>query len=202
MSSNVFKIETGVLALTLVDTAAVGYETGWLSPGGKEVDAVLLADYTTGGSDFSCQVTSGAVNASPNTTDDTTPATFCGPEVTTTSVGVTSYTLDVAILQDPQIADGVSAWLFENDTKEAYYYLGLAGDGTPPASIGRCRAVAGAFGGDARVTLVATMSLPVSSKPDNWYGDATTNRVVKGDGSAYTPTVAASSSRKRETVDA
>ena len=202
MSSTVFKIETGVLALTLVDPAAVGYATDWQAPGGKEIDAVLLTDYTAGNT-LSCQVTSGALNASPNTSDDVTEATFCQAEVTTTTVGVTSYTLDVAILQDPQVADGVSAYLFENDTKEAFFYLGLAGDGVPPASIGRCRIVAGAFGGDARVTLVATMTLPVSVKPDIWYGDATTNRVVKGDGSAYTPAATAtSSSRKRETVDA
>ena len=32
------------------------------------------------------------------------------------------------------------------------------------------------------MSLVATMSLPVTAKPDIWYGDATTNRVVKGDG--------------------
>lgn len=207
MSSTIFKIENGVLALTLVDPAAVGYASDWQSPGGLEVDAVTLATYSTApatGVDFSCQVTSGALNAAPNTTDDTTPATFCGPEVTTTSVGVTNYTLDATILQDPIIAAGVSAYLFEHDTKEVYFYLGLNGDGNPPAAIGRARAVAGAFGGDARVTLTATLSLPVSMKPDIWFGDATTNRVVKGDGSAYTPTAttASSSSRKRETVDA
>lgn len=201
MSSTIFRIEEGILALTLVDPAAVGYQADWQAPGGKEVDLVALTDYSTG-EDFSCQVTSGALNATPNTTDDTTPATFCGPEVTTTSVGVTSFALDATILQDPIISAGVSAYLFEHDTKEAYFYLGLSGDGNPPAAIGRARIVAGAFGGDARVTLTATLSLPVSSKPDIWFGDATTNRVVKGDGSAYTPTATARSSRKRETVDA
>ena len=48
MSSTVFKIETGVLALTLVDPAAVGYLTSWQAPAGKEVDAVLLTDYASG----------------------------------------------------------------------------------------------------------------------------------------------------------
>lgn len=185
MPSNVFKIENGVLALSLVDTAAVGYADDWQAPGGKTVDEVALTDYTaaaTTGEDLSCQVTSGALNASPNTTTDTTPATFCGPEVTTTSVGVTSYTLDATILQDPNF-DAVTAYLFEHDTKEAYFYLGLNGDGNPPAAIGRARIVAGAFGGDARVTLTATLSLPVTRKPDMWVGNATTNRVIMGDGS-------------------
>jgi len=186
MASNVFKIEDGVLALTLVDPAAVGYDPSWQAPGGKEVFEVALTDYATTGQDLSCQTTSGALNASPNTTDDVTPASFCGPEVTVTNVGVTSYSLDCTILQDPNF-DAVSLYLFEFDTKEAYFYLGLAGDGNPPAAIGRCRVVAGAFGGDARVALTATLSLPVSQKPDIWGGNVTTNRVVKGDGSVVTP---------------
>lgn len=205
MASTVFKIENGVLALTLVDTAAIGYLPSWQAPAGAEVFEVTIADYTTTpakGSDLSCQVTSGALNASPNTTTDTTPATFCGPEVNTTSVGVTSYVLDSTILQDPNVSAGVSAYLFEHDTKEAYFYLGLAGDNLPPAAIGRCRIVAGAFGGDARVSLTATLSLPVSSKPDAWYGTDALNRVVKGDGSTVVvPPLAARSSTSTESSE-
>ena len=184
MASSVFKIENGVLAFTLVDTAAVGYDASWQAPAGKEVDEVLLADYVTvGGNDFSCQVTTGALNASPNTTDDTTPATFCSPEVTETSVGVTSFTLDATILQDSNISAGASAYAFEHDTKEVFFMLGLDGV-NPPKAIGRARMVAGAFGGDARVTLTADLSLPVTRKPDIEFGDATTSRVVGGSGAA------------------
>ena len=202
-----FKIEDGVLAIVLVDTAALGYLPTWQAPGGAEVFDVTLADYTAppgSGVALSCVTTSGAINASPNTSEEPTSATFCGAEVTTTVVGVTSYTLDATVLQDPQIAGGVAAFMTEHDTKEAYYYLGLAGDGNPPASIGRLRIIAGSFGGDARVALTSTHPLPISPKPDFWYGDATTNRVVKGDGSTVTPTATSSSSRgrKRETVDA
>ena len=192
MPSNVFKIENGVLALTLVDTAAVGYDPDWQTPTGEQIDLVTLSDYTTGttGEDLSCQTTSAALNASPNTTTDTTPATFCGPEETTTSVGVTSYTLDATILQDPNF-DAVTAYLFEHDTKEAYFYLGLNGDASPPAAAGRVRIVAGAFGGDARVTLTATLSLPVSRKPDMWVGTGAADRVILGSGAM--PVVAATS---------
>jgi len=196
MPSNVFKIENGVLALSLVDTAAVGYLDTWQTPGGIQVDSVTLADYVGAaldGSDLSCQTTSAALTASPNTTTDTTPATFCGAEVNTTSVGVTSYALDATALQDPHL-DAVTAYLFEHDTKEAYFYLGLNGDAAPPAAVGRVRVVAGAFGGDARVTLTATLSLPVTRKPDLWVGDTTTNRVILGDGSTPLPLTAASSS--------
>lgn len=188
MATNVFKIENGVLALSLVDTAALGYLDSWQAPGGAAVDAVTIADYTTApleGEDVSCQVTSAALTASPNTSTDTTPATFCGPEVTTTTVGVTSYSLDATVLQDPNF-DAVTAFLFEHDTKEAYFYLGLNGDGVAPAAIGRVRVVAGAFGGDARTTLTADLSLPVSRKPDLWVGTGA-GRVIMGDGSTPPP---------------
>lgn len=186
MSSVVFKIENGVFALSLVDTTVATYDPAWQTPGGLAVDVITLAAYTAApavGSELSCQVTSGALTASPNTTTDTTPATFCGPEVTTTSVGVTSYAVDATILQDPNIAAGVSRYLFEHDTKEAYFFLGLDGV-NPPKAVGRCRVVAGAFGGDARITLTATISLPVSRKPDIEFGDATTSDVVLGSGDA------------------
>ena len=203
-SETAFKIETGVFALILVDIVAVGYQADWQAPGGKEIDTVSLTDYAPpGGNNLSCVTTSAAINASPNTSDDVTPATFCGAEVTTTLVGVTSYTLDATVLQDPQIAGGVAAYCVANDTKEAFFYLALSGDAAPPAAIGRLRVIAGSFGGDARVVLTSTHPLPVTQKPDFWFGDATTNAVVKGDGSTYTPAATATtSSRKRETVDA
>jgi len=183
MPSNIFNIEAGVMALTEVNTAAVGYQADWQAPGGKTLEDVLLTDYTTGGAgvDFSCQVTSGALNASPNTSPKTTPATFCGPEIVTTQVGVTSFTLDTTILQDPHIKAGISRWLFEHDTEKAYFYLGLNG-GAPPKAIGVVRAIAGAFGGDARTDLTATLSLPCESKPDIEFGNATASDIVQGDG--------------------
>lgn len=189
-AATIFRITNGVFGLKIVDKAAVGYQEDWQSPGGKEVDDVTIADYSgAGGTAFQCQTTSSALTASANTTDDTTPATMCSPEVTTTIVGVTSYTLEGTILQDPNVSTGISAFLFENDTKEAYFYLGLGGDAVAPAAIGRCTLAAAAIGGDARVTLTADYSLPVSVKPDLWVGDATTNRIIKGDGStvAVTP---------------
>jgi hypothetical protein len=172
-----------VFSLKLVDKAAVGYSDAWQSPGGKSVDTVTVADYAgTGGIAFECQTTSAALTASANSTDDSTPATMCNPEVTTTIVGVTSYTLDATVIQDPHISLGISAYLFEWDTREAYFYLGYAGPAVPPAAIGRVTLTAGAIGGEVRVTLTADVSLPVTQKPDLWVGNATTKRVILGGG--------------------
>lgn len=178
MSSTVFSIESGVFALSLVGDTDPG---DWQAPGGKAVDEVVLADYTTPGpgGDFSCQITSGALTASPNTTDDVTPATFCSPEVSTTKVGVTSYTVDISALQDPQVVAGLNRYLFENDTLLAYFLLGLDGV-NPPKVAGRCRLISGTIGGDARVTLTFDLSLPCESKPDVEFGDAATSIVIEG----------------------
>lgn len=179
-AATIFRIENGVFALALVgdDDPAE-----WQAPGGETVDTVAVADYTGGpdGISFECQTTSSALTASASTTTDTTPATMCAPSVDTPVVGVTTYTLDATILQDPNVSDGISAYLFEHDTKEAYFLLGFDTD-NPPKAIGRVRLVSGALGGDARVTLTASVSLPVTIKPDLWVGNATTNRVILGSG--------------------
>lgn len=179
--STIFRIENGKLYLSLVEA---GDDPTWQAPGGATVDTVTGADYTGDpdlGIDFSCQVTSGALTASPNTTQQTTPATFCAPEVTTTSVGVTSYTLDVNGLQDangdPDLS--ISRYLFEHDTELAYFMLGFDG-ANPPKAIGKVRLIAGAIGGDARTDLTFTLSLPVETKPDIMFGNTTKSRVVTG----------------------
>lgn len=184
-AAQVFNIEAGKMALAMVGDSD---PKDWQAPGGKTLDTVTLADYEAAGINFSCQVTSGAINSSPNTTNKTTPATFCEPEVTTTQVGVTSYTLDTSFLQDPQVKRGISRFLFENDTKLAYFYLGLDNE-NPPKAIGRVRVIAGSIGGDARTDLTATLSLPLETKPDIEFGVEGDSEIVTGGGT--TGTVAA-----------
>lgn len=181
-AAQVFNIEAGKLALAMVGDDD---PNDWQAPGGKTLETVTLADYEAEGINFSCQVTSGAINASPNTSPKTTPATFCEPEVTTTQVGVTSYTLDSTILQDPHVKAGISRFLFENDTKLAYFYLGLSNE-HPPKAIGQVRVIAGSFGGDARTDLTATLALPVEVKPDIEFGTEGDSEIVTGGGMAGT----------------
>jgi len=175
----IFNIEAGKLALSMVGDSD---PKDWQAPGGETLTTVSLSDYETAtGINFSCQVTSGAINASPNTSNKTTPATFCEPEVTTTQVGVTSYTLDTTFLQDPHVKRGISRFLFENDTKLAYFYLGLDNE-NPPKAIGKVRVISGSIGGDARTDLTATLSLPVEVKPDIEFGIEGDSEIVTGGG--------------------
>lgn len=182
--ANKFQIENGVVAFALVGDAD---DPTWQAPGGKEAYEVAAIDYDPAtasvGIVFSCQVQSGQLTASPNTSDNSTDPTFCDPEVTTTQVGVTSYSLELTALQDPHIADGISFFSFKNDTKLAYFALGL-NPWTAPKAIGKCRIVAGTFGGGARTDLTTDISAPVEVKPDIQFGTDAAWVIVKGDGSA------------------
>jgi hypothetical protein len=179
VATHVFQIEQGKFGLSVVDVLDTGYLNEWQSPNGVDVEAAVIANYVSGSmGDYSCQISSGALSASPNTTTDSTPATFCSAEETTTSVGVTSYNLDVTFMQDPDIMTGLNRYLFEHDTEELYFYLALANDVAPKA-IGRCRCIAGTIGGDARTKLTATLSLPCSRKPDILFGSGVSTAPIE-----------------------
>ena len=178
MPATIFTIENGVVAFDLVDTGAVGYLDAWMAPTGKTAATAVLADYDADATTWSCQVTSGMLSASANANDVTTPATFCQPSIVTPQPGETSYTLDLEFLQDINVSTGLSKYLFDNDTVEAYFLLSLGSAIDPPRAIGRVRLLAGAFGGAARENLTATVSLPCSRKPNIEFGNATTSVIV------------------------
>jgi hypothetical protein len=186
LSATIFQIEDGKLALALVDTAAVGYADSWQAPAGHTLATVDLTTDFTGTTAWSCQVTSAALEASANTNDVTVPATFCQASTIVPQPGVTSYSLNGEFLQDVNVDDGLSRFLFENDTEEAYFYLGLDGE-VPPFAIGRVRLIAGSFGGPARENLTSTLALPLSRKPDVAFGVTGSAVGVEGDGTLLDP---------------
>jgi len=163
--ATVFKIENGSMAISLVDPAIT------------DACAAVKADF--GSNNFTCQITSGALNATANVTQETVPSTWCQPEKTVPVVGETSYVLDIAYLQDPNVVDGLARFLFEHDTERAWIYMGMDGD-TPPKAVAEVRLVSGAIGGAGRTTLVASAALPVEGKPIVCFGDATSSASVGG----------------------
>lgn len=177
----IFQIEQGELGLAIVDKAAIGYTDAWQAPLGAAVDEVALADYGTSAAGWTCQMTSGAYTGAPNTTTQDVPATFCAPAKSVPQPAETSYSLDVSFLQDPNVSTGLSAFLYEHDTEEAYVYFGMD-DGNPPRMIGRVRLIAGTIGGAARTTLTADVSFPLVRRADVEFGDSTTSRIVLGSG--------------------
>lgn len=179
----IFQIEQGVIAFSVVDTTEVGYSDTWLAPGGATVDTAALADYEAESDSWTCQTTSGALTAAQDTTTTDIPATFCTAARSVPQPAATSYSLDVSFLQDPNIAAGLSAFLFEHDTEQAYVLFGMAGTGAasainPPKLIGRVRLVAGTIGGAARSTLTADVSLPLISKPQIMFGTGTSTAII------------------------
>ncbi len=162
MPKTVLKIEDGNFGLAFTEPTNA-----------DDVATATIADYT----DFSCQMTSGEIQASPNLTTETIPATGCDPEETITTVGQTSWNLVLGFLQDPHVAAGLSRVLFEHDTELAWFFFGMDGD-DPPKAIGQLRVVAGTIGGSMRTTLQATTTLPLEAKPSIEFGDDTTSAVV------------------------
>lgn len=175
-----FKIEQGVFALALVDTAAVGYAASWQAPGGADIDVVDLAAYTDTAAHWSCQVQNMTIDPSANSNDETVDATWCEPAMTIPNPGQTSFAINGTVVSDVHVTESLVAFLYLHDTEEAYFYMGLNGDAAPPAAIGRCRIQASSFGGAGRETLVNTIgALPLTQRYDMWYG-VTPGSVIEG----------------------
>lgn len=180
MSTVVFKITNGQLGLSLVDTSAVGYLDSWQAPAGMNVDEVQISDYADSAA-FACQITSGQITSSANVTTNTRAATWCSASVPTTSTGQSGFGLDLAIFQDPQVVAGISRYLYENDAREAYVFVGLDG-GNPPRAIGRVDLVAGAFGGAGDEELTATATLTFKRKPTIEFGTTAASVIINAPG--------------------
>jgi hypothetical protein len=178
---NILNIEDGLLALAIVDEAAVGYSAAWQAPGGDTAATAALVDYTDGDS-FSCQITSGRIAASKNVQRRDRAATFCAPASSTPTPGSSTFSLDFAFFQDAHVRDGLSSFLWEHDTEVAYFLLAGDAGTTPPRAVGRCIIVAGSFLGDPRADLTDNVSLDIVRKPDVLFGTTGATRLITGTG--------------------
>lgn len=173
--------ETGTFALSLVDREDSGYLDSWQAPNGLRLPDAELSDYEADSGAWVCQVTNAALVATPNVTESTRAGTFCSPPSPSTVVGEDSFAIDLGYFQDPNAKDGLSRFLFQHRTKEAYVYFGGDGD-NPPRMIGRVRLTSGNFGGNAYEDLTATSNLPLMRAPDIEFGTSGDSEVVRGDG--------------------
>ena len=128
-------------------------------------DAVVKFTIPAGGAgtavSFECQVTSGAVIATP--TPLTVPATGCeGPS---TRQAASSYTLNIAFLQDWGATDSLSQFLWDNQLEDADFELSVGA--TPiPIATGVCQLVAGDYGGDFANPLTAVADMGITGTPE------------------------------------
>jgi hypothetical protein len=170
-AANSFKITEGVFALSVVDTAAVGYAEDWQVPTGVDIEDAALALYTDADASWSCQIQTLSIDSSADTTTETVDATWCEPATTVPNPGQSTYAINGTLIGDIHTAESLQAFLYLHDTDEAYFLMGLNGAGAPPAAAGRCRIVASQFGGAGGATLTITIgALPLSRRYDLWYG--------------------------------
>jgi hypothetical protein len=175
-------IKDGHVALTVVDRAASGYSDAWQAPGGATAATAALDDYVDGDS-FRCQITNGKLTASKNVNRRDRGATFCSPASSTLQVGQSTYSLDLSFFQDQTVRDGLSAFLYEHDTEEAFFLLGIGnGEMAPPRAVGRIYVVSGGFGGEPQADLTDSVSLDVVRRPDVLFGATGSTRLITGTG--------------------
>jgi hypothetical protein len=172
-------VTKGIVALSPVDREATGYTDAWQTPGGKTAATALLADFDPA-TNFGCQITSGKLTASKQSTTTERPATFCAAGGSTSQAQDTTYTLDLEFLQDATVRDGISAFLYANDTEEAFFLLALNDGTTPPRAVGRVNLHAAGFGGAPRANLTDTVSFDVKGKPDVLFGSTGSTRLITG----------------------
>jgi hypothetical protein len=174
----IWRIESGVLAFTDVDTAAVGYAPTWVAPGGATAADADIADYEADSTFWSCQITSGALTPTADTTTQESPSTFCQLGQTIPTPKLSTYTLDVEMIQDPHVGPtaptmGLAEYLDTHDAQEVYFLLGLNGTMAAPRAVGRVYLSAAQFGGVAQEILLATASWAVNGTPNKAYGVTT-----------------------------
>jgi hypothetical protein len=189
--------EVGGFGLALVDRAAVGFLETWQAPAGAELPAVTQAAYDAGSTTWQCQLTSCALTSAPNVTTDQRVGTFCAKPGETVTVGEETFTLELGAFQDPHVAAGFQAYLYENRGKEAYWYFSAEGPDGAPRAIGKCRLVSGPLGGETWTDLTFTLSLPVTVPPDIEFGSGSTTTIVKGDGTPPVALAAAGTSKRK-----
>lgn len=177
----IFQITDGEFALAVVDKAAAGYSDAWQAPGGKTAATATVADFGAEAAAFVCQITSGKLTPSKNTNRTDRAATFCSPASSTPTPGETTYALDVSYFLDEHVRAGLAAFLYENDTLDGYFLLGL-NDGGAPRAVGRVVLTAGDFGGDPQANRTGSVSLDVKRKPDVLFGAGTVTRLITGTG--------------------
>jgi len=181
MSTVVFQIEQALFLLSVIDKTVAGYSDTWQAPGGKTASTATAADYPESDS-FSCQITSGRLAGSKQSTTVEVPATFCGPASSRVQPGQTRYTLDADFLQDVTVRDGISAFCAEHDAEEAYFLLGLNEGTAPPRAVGRVNLHDVGFGGAPRANLTDSVSFDCTRKPDRLFGTEGAAKLVTGDG--------------------
>lgn len=178
-----FKIENGVVALDLVDTAT--HQTGWQAPTGKTFPTVTSADYDPTTVGYACQQVTGVVAATSNTTTEQLDGTWCALPQTQVIQGADSWSVAWDLYQDATDPDGIVAYLFQHAGKDAYLYVACGGDAAPVAFIGVVTLSAASIGG-GRSPNRSQVTFNYKAKPDGWFGTLTDWKIVPGDGSAAT----------------
>jgi hypothetical protein len=131
-------------------------------------DVSLTLKLVVGGStraEFNCDVHLAEILPEPG--DEVTYQTLC-PTGSYSALGKTTYGLHIVAVQRWDAA-GLATFLWNNDGAEAEFQYNAHGTTVPtvdfPGMSGRCRLVAGAYGGEAEAYAELDVTMPCTVKP-------------------------------------
>jgi len=165
MSHNTFKIQNGKLAFELVDEAAVGYLEEWQTPTGVTLPTIGIAAYDPSTAGYGCQLVTGVVESTQNSTSTTEDGGWCDEPTTVVTVGEPSFALRIDAWQDVTSTASFSAFLYRNRGKDAYVYVDMGGNGAAGRVVGVVTLDAGSIGGGRNANRM-TPSFPFRHAPD------------------------------------
>lgn len=174
-----FRIENGQFGLSLVDTAAIGYDPSWLAPGGATVSEAVIADYDTKSPSWSCQITEMRMTATASTRTETIEDTICQAGREVANPQMATWAVVLALYQDANYV-ALQQFADEHDAQLAYFFCAFDGV-NPPKAIGTLYlAPLPDLGGVARTNLKATVTWPVYAS-QRLYGSAAASEAVPPD---------------------
>jgi hypothetical protein len=153
-------------------------------PGPLDASSVI-ADYD----DFTCSIISAIWTPSPSTDTVDTLGTYCVAGTTTPVPKLSTWTVELNTVQDPDDPQGLSMFLAMNDSHEAWVYVSTGATDLAPKMWAHVYVSAAAIGGEAAQPLTATATLQVTGQPMFQSG---TNIITAG--TPMTPVLAMASS--------
>jgi hypothetical protein len=153
-------------------------------PGPLDITSTI-ADYD----DFTCSIISAVFTPSPSTDSVDTLGTFCLAGTTTPVPKLSTWTVELNTVQDPDDPMGLSMFLAMHDSHNGWVYVSTTATDLAPKMWAPVYISAAAVGGEAAQPLTATATLQVVGQPMFQSG---TNIITAG--TPMTPVLASASS--------
>lgn len=116
--------------------------------------------------DFTCLTTSAMLTPTAGTNTSDVPGSFCDPDISIPLPSVSTWTIDMELIQDANDPAGVLAFLLANDGVEGWVYVSTGAADGFPKWVAHVYFSAAAIGGAPATPLLASVSFRLLEPPD------------------------------------